>query len=75
MLLKNIKPTQKESPMNPKTTIKASPLTDGKSKESTLDQFSLSGWSAEEAQIIQQAALEAAYQREREVWTPEVNHE
>ncbi len=40
-----------------------------------LDQNILSGWSAEEAQATQQAALDAAFQREREMWTPEVGHE
>ena len=39
------------------------------------DQAPLSGWSAEEAQAIQQAAHDAAFQREREMWTPEVGHE
>jgi len=61
--------------MNPKTSLKTSSLTDGEHKETTLDQFTVSGWSAEKALIIQQAALEAAYQQGREVWTPEVSHE
>jgi len=34
-----------------------------------LDQSILSGWSAEEAQATQQAALDAACQREQELWT------
>ena len=40
-----------------------------------LDQDILSGWSAEEAQATQQAALDAAFQREQKMWTPEVGHE
>lgn len=40
-----------------------------------LDQDILSGWSAEEAQATQQAALDAALQREQKMWTPEVGHE
>ena len=40
-----------------------------------LDQDILSGWSAEEAQATQQAALDAAFQREQKMWTPEVDHE
>ena len=39
------------------------------------DQAPLSGWSAEEAQATQQAALDAAFQREQKMWTPEVGHE
>ena len=40
-----------------------------------LDQDILSGWCAEEAQATQQAALDAAFQREQKMWTPEVGHE
>ena len=39
------------------------------------DEAPLSGWSAEEAQATQQAALDAAFQREQKMWTPEVGHE
>lgn len=39
------------------------------------DQDILSGWSAEEAQATQQAALDAAFHRAHKMWTPEVGHE